>query len=136
MADVPDSPAEDDVVFRYTREQAIADGVLVDLTEWARETGFVVPVACTAAVWDGYVVPDSALAAQGQSARGRGHDLLWMLFHAIRSLPPGGGGGERLGFDVLFLMPPETRETVRLAAVIGPGDDAEPVLTVMLPYED
>lgn len=39
------------VICRYTRTQAIEDGVLVDLTEWAAETGFRIPVACTATVW-------------------------------------------------------------------------------------
>ncbi len=47
------------VIYRYTRQQAIEHGVLVDLTEWARETGFTIPVACTAAVWNQYIVsPD------------------------------------------------------------------------------
>lgn len=44
FADVP-------VVFRYTRKQAIEDGVLVDISRWAAETGFAIPVACTHAVW-------------------------------------------------------------------------------------
>ncbi len=70
---------ETDVIFRYTREQAIADGVLLDLTEWARETGFTVPVACTAAVWNDYIVPPQEMYQFGQSERGRAHDLLWMV---------------------------------------------------------
>lgn len=136
MADDPSPSDEDGVVFRYTRRQAVADGVLVDLTAWARATGFAVPVACTAAVWYGYVVPAYPLIGVGQGERARGHDLLRMLYHAIRGLPPGQGGGGRLAFDVVFLMPPRTHEPVRLAAVIGPGDDAGPVLTIMLPDED
>ena len=40
----------------YTRAQAIEDGVLVDLTEWASAEksfigGFRIPVAVSAAVW-------------------------------------------------------------------------------------
>ena len=38
MAEPPDPLCEDVTVFRYTRDQAIADGVLVDLTAWAPET--------------------------------------------------------------------------------------------------
>jgi hypothetical protein len=127
-------PQRPPVVFRYTRAQAIADAVLVDLTAWAREVGFVFPVACTAAVWHGCVVPPDALRGQGQSERGRGHDLVWMLRCAIQR---GTSGGDQLAFDVLFLMSPdETAKTVRLKAVCGPGDSAEPVITVMLPDED
>ena len=42
----------------YTRAQAIEDGVLVDVSESAREAGFKFPVAVTRTVWDCYVVPD------------------------------------------------------------------------------
>lgn len=120
------------VVFSYTRAQAIDDGVLVDLTEWARETGFTIPVACTAAVWHQYVTPPEATRGLGQSERGRAHDLLWMLYVAIRRSP----GGQQLMYDVLFLQKPGRTETVRLKAICGPGDNGEPVLTVMLPHED
>jgi hypothetical protein len=71
--------ADAPVIFSYTRKQAIEDGVLIDLTEWAKETGFRYPVACTAAVWQGHIVPPEDTRAFGQSERGRGHDLLWMV---------------------------------------------------------
>lgn len=121
------------VVFRYTRAQAIEDGVLVDLSEWAKETGFVIPVACTSALWHGYLVPPEKTRALGQSERGRTHDLLWMLLNAIRRAEK---GGAELHFKVSFLMSPNRQEIVRLKAHCGPGDEAEPVLTIMLPDED
>ena len=37
------------VIFSYTRQQAIEDGVLVDLSEWAKQEGYAIPVACTSA---------------------------------------------------------------------------------------
>ena len=67
------------IIHSYTRAQAIEDGVLVDLTEWARETGFHIPVACTAAVWRQYVTPPKGTRELGQSERGRAHDMLWMV---------------------------------------------------------
>ena len=67
------------VIFSYTRAQAIEDGVLIDLTEWAKETGFKIPVACTATVWHQYIVPPEGTKELGQSERGRAHDLLFML---------------------------------------------------------
>ena len=56
------------VIFSYTRAQAIEDGVLVDLTEWAAETGFKIPVACTATVWHQYIMPPNGTKELGQSA--------------------------------------------------------------------
>ena len=120
------------VIFSYTRARAIEDGVLVDLTEWAAETGFTIPVACTAAVWHGCIAPPEGTRELGQSERGRAHDVLWMLYNAIRTSP----AGDQLHFDVIFLQRPGRHETVRFKAVCGPGDTAEPVLTVMLPNED
>lgn len=123
---------EDDVIFRYTRAQAIADGVLVDLTEWAQETGFRIPVACTAAVWHEWITPPEAMRSHGQSERGRAHDVLWMLFVAIRQ----GRGGDRLLYDVLFQQQPGWTRTVQLEAICGPGDEGEPVVTILMPDED
>jgi hypothetical protein len=121
------------VIYRYTRKQAIEDGVLVDLTEWARTTGFTIPVACTAAVWHQHVVPPEGTRELGQSERGRGHDLLWMLFVAIKRQP---GAADRLTYQVIFLNRRRKHQTVTLKALCGPGDDGEPVMTVLLPNED
>lgn len=121
------------VIFQYTRAQALEDGVLIDLTEWAQEVGFTFPVAVTAAVWAEYIVPHEKLQEVGQSERGRAHDMLWMLFNAIRgSKDP----GSELHFEVLFLQYPQRRQKVTLKSVCGPGDAAAPVITIMLPNED
>ncbi|MCB9852797.1 MAG: hypothetical protein H6819_06855 [Phycisphaerales bacterium] len=123
------------VIFRYTRAQAIEDGVLVDLTAWAGETGFRIPVACTASVWHRYIVPPEGTASLGQSERGRAHDLLWMLFLCIRGMR-NGPDKDWLQFKVVFLQAPRRHETVTLKAHCGPGDQAEPVLTIMGVDED
>ena len=124
---------EDDVIFSYTRKQAIEDGVLIDLTPWAKETGFKIPVACTATVWHEWITPSEATESFGQSERGRAHDVLWMCYVAIKSAR---SGGDQLQFDVLFLGSDQRQHTVTLKAVCGPGDEGEPVLTIMLPHED
>ena len=121
------------VIFSYTRAQAIEDGVLIDLTEWAKETGFKIPVACTATVWNKYIVPPDGTKELGQSERGRAHDLLWLLYTTIKRSP---AGQDRLLFKVIFLQAPQRQETVTLKAICGPGDEGEPVLTVTLPNED
>jgi hypothetical protein len=38
--------------YARSESEALADGVLVDVTETAREAGFVIPVALTRAAWD------------------------------------------------------------------------------------
>ena len=37
--------SKEDVIFTYTRKQAIEDGVLIDVSEMAMEAGFRYPVA-------------------------------------------------------------------------------------------
>jgi hypothetical protein len=126
-------PHDDEpIIFRYTRAQAIEDGVLVDLTGWARETGFVVPVACTASVWHGCIVPPEEARCLGQSERGRAHDVLWLLYCAISAC----GRASRVLFKVEFQQSATQHATVELKAVCGPGDAREPVITIMRPDED
>ena len=69
----------DEVIYAYTREQAIADGVLIDVSKMAKEAGIRFPVAVTSAVWHEYVVPDEELKHSGQSEDGRIWDTLWMF---------------------------------------------------------
>ena len=40
------------VISSYSRAQAIEDGVLIDITEQARQQRFVFPMAMTSALWD------------------------------------------------------------------------------------
>ena len=123
----------DPVIFRYTRAQALEDGVLVDLTAWSRDAGFVVPVACTRTVWDRWIVPPEETRELGQSERGRAHDVLWVLFVMIKKSK---SAGARIDFEVMFLQTPQRHRRVRLKAICGPGDNAEPVITIMTPEED
>ena len=86
------------LISSYTRKQAIEDGMLVDLTQWAKQTGFNMPVACTSTVWN-HIEPSEEAKGLGQDVRGRAHDLLWMLYCAIRR---GGEQDQRLTFEVRF----------------------------------
>ncbi len=120
------------VISSYTRADAIDDGVLIDVSETASEAGIVFPVAMTRTVWDLYVeVPDGV---QCQDETGRLWDILWMLKCAIKS----GGGGATLNYSLHVRSDNRDRTPplVHLKAICGPGDDAEPVITIMLPNED
>jgi len=68
----------------YTREQAIEDGVLVDVTEWARETGINGPTVITAALWHLVDIDSKPRPCPTQSTRGRAHDVLSLAAFALR----------------------------------------------------
>jgi hypothetical protein len=122
----------DDLIYRYTRRQASEDGVLVDVTSTAKEAGFKFPVALTRAVWESCVtVPPGVV---GQDETGRLWDILYMLHIAIKQ--SAGGAEIRFAVHVRNDNRDRTPPLVHLKALCGPGDEAEPVITIMLPEED
>lgn len=127
------------IIFSYTRAMAIADGVLHDVTETAKECGFRIPVAVTDTIWEKWVCVDhrKELLEVGQSTDARLRDLLMVLHMTIRRLPKN-AKKDRLTFTVRFLMEPEGEivEEAELTADCGPGDEGEPVITVLLPEFD
>ena len=121
----------------YTRAQALADSVLVDLSAWAGSGpdgmlgGFKVPVAVTAAVWgDIHAIP--ARLEGLASVRGRAHDLLWMASCAARRA----GDGPEVRFRLILPIQGERRQERTYKLHIGPGDQGEPVVTILRPDED
>jgi hypothetical protein len=121
--------SEADLIHVYTRAQAIEDGQLVDVSETARQAGITFPVALTAAVY-GLCVEVPPRRTGIEDVAGRLWDVLWMLRLAARR-----SGGQRIDFTVQCSTR-AGRRNVRLKALCGPGDDARPVVTVMLPGED
>jgi hypothetical protein len=122
-------------ISRYTREQAIEDGVLVEVKEsTAKEAGFKIPVAMTSTVWAKYVeVPPEV---ECQDLGGRLWDVLWMCRHGIVS-------GKKLDQSVVLFQLHVRNDNqegepplVTLKAVCGPDDDGAPCITIMLPEED
>lgn len=137
-----DSPLfrAENVIYAYTRAQALADGVLIDVSEAAREAGFRLSVALTAGVWVSCVAwePEDSERQIHQDQSGRLWDVLWMASWAIR-MQRGRSETDRLPYR-LYVVPrdgqsQDARE-VELHVHIGPGDGGEPVLTIMLPAED
>lgn len=120
-------------IHTYTREQALEDGVLVDLmqdkmAETARQH-YKFSIACTSAVFD---IMRKAVenTRHCNDYAGILHDMLWMsriykrtvdentvIFRVIIK-----GAGRKSVFD--FKM------------VCGPDDDGTPCLTIMFPNED
>lgn len=120
-----------EIIHRYSRAQAIEDGVLVDVTETAKEAGIRFPTALTRAVWCRFVEAPDGVTCQDE--RGRLWDILWMLRCRIAAAKP---NESQMPFQLYVRnnnLPPKK---ITLKAHCGPGDKAEPVITIMLPEED
>jgi len=122
------------IIYSYTRSQAVADGVQVEVSRTAREAGITFPVFLTRAVYDQFVTVPPGVTAQDEA--GRLWDIVWMLrFAILRSR----AGATALPV-ALYVRNSNTERPrlVRLTAVCGPLDidDPQPAITVMLPDED
>ena len=135
----------------YTRAQSIAHGTLVDLTTatddkgqlLCRQAGFKVPIAITRSAWVKTIEAGGTWKPQtggetltwsgGQSLTGRLRDLLWVL----RVTSGQAVHTDRVHFQVRVDVRGDGRhELVKLWSLCGPGDDARPVITIMLEGED
>jgi hypothetical protein len=135
-----------EVISSYSRAEALADGVLIDVTETAKEAGIVYPVTISQGLWGGYIeVPESLKCIQ--DLQGRLWDVLTMFRFSAKATKKAGDdvvGSQRdapqtMFFKTIFQMPSRgtpKMETVSIKAICGPGDNADPVLTFMLPEEN
>ena len=124
------------VIYAYTRAQAAADGVQVEVTKTAKEAGISFPVFLTRTVFDAYVaLPPDGQCGTHQDEAGRLWDIVWMLrFAIIRSR----SHSDRVPV-ALYVRNDNTRaKLVKLIAQCGPldMDDPQPAITVMMPDED
>jgi len=138
-----------ETIYSYSRAQAIEDGVLVDLNDPSftfrpglnicAEAGIKYPVAMTVAAYSATVSEPGTPLPPGQDISGRLWDVLTMFKVAAKQ------GGEEIRFPVSVVnwvsvdgerINRTKRETVILKAICGPGDSAEPVITVLLSAED
>ena len=122
-----------DLIYAYTRAQAIADGLQVEVSKVAEEAGIRFPVFLTRAVYDAYVTVPPQVTAQDEA--GRLWDVLWLLRFAIRKAQT---GQDRLPFALYVRNDNHRPRLVKLVAMCGPLDidDPAPAITVMLPDED
>ena len=121
------------LVYAYTRQQALADGEQIDVSETAREAGIRFPVFLTSAVFNSYVVVPPE--AEGQDEAGRLWDVLWMTRWAMGQSRP---GANRVSVMLYVRNDRRRPKRVQLVAVCGPLDldDPQPAITIMLPGED
>lgn len=122
-----------EVIYSYTRAQAVADGGQVEVTTTAKEAGISFPVFLTRSVYDAFVTVPPGVT--GQDEAGRLWDIVWMLRFAIRRSR---AGADRLPFALYVRNDNHRPRLVKLIATCGPLDidDAQPAITVMMPDED
>jgi hypothetical protein len=118
---------DQDIISQYTRAEAIADGVLIDLTKDFPITKRVYkyPVACTQAVWQ---IINSTPSE-------------WVVGEVIAVIVASNQNKTKILSESSHLFnviienaAPSDRHTLKI--VCHPGDDMEPVLTISLPNED
>ena len=121
------------IVYSYTRAQAIADGVQVEVTKTAQEAGIRFPVFITRTAFDVYVTvpPD----VTGQDEAGRLWDVVWMLRFAVLKSQP---GQTRLPFALYVRNDNRRPRLIKLIATCGAldFDDPTPSITVAMPDDD
>jgi hypothetical protein len=119
-----------DIIHTYSREEALADGVLVDVTELATKAGLRYPVALTQCLWNRLSTDgDDELGVVQKLAEG----ILFLAVRAIRSAPD--GDGSVIEFPALFGESLVGAEVSIVRMVVGPGDNFEPVITIGFPED-
>ena len=127
---------QSDIIFAYTRADAIRDGVLIDVStvrpELLANAGISIPVALTDTVWNEYVAVPKGV--DGQDETGRLWDILWMFRCAVLAQH---SESDTMRFR-LFVRNDNVRpREIELKAMIHPGDPGQPVvITIMRPEED
>jgi hypothetical protein len=108
-----------DGIHRYTRANALRDGVLIDVTPTALEAGIRYPVALTAAAWAECVAVPPGVECQDEAGR------LWDVLTLLRCAIKGAKDGAR---EVCFAVHVRndnrdgTPPLLRLKALYGPGN--------------
>jgi len=113
---------DQDIIYKYTRKEAIEDGVLIDVSKMAQEVGFKFPIAITAEVNCLLHVPKKSY----QSYDGRLWDVLFVLMYYIAK-----SKGDRIYYTVKI-----GRKNYDLKAICHGDDECKPVITIMLKNQD
>jgi hypothetical protein len=126
---------EQDIISIYTRQQAIEDGVLIDITAGfpneIRDCGFKFHIAMTQAAFAEAVELTPKAEACGCDLYGRMFDVLNMLrVYARRN------SESCILFEGRVVQNSRRPSIVWLKAMCHPGDNGEPVITISLPHED
>ncbi len=121
------------IIYAYTRKQAVEDGEQVDVSATAAKTGISYPVFLTRRVFHNYVaVPEEA---PDQDEATRLYEIVLMLRLAIKCFD---STDDRIKFAHYAKNDSRHALMVQLVATCGPldMDDPQPAITIMMPGED
>ena len=121
------------IISLYTRDQAIEDGFLVDVSDMAREAGFKWPLAVTRRVWEEVVTPAPHEAQRAQSEKGRLWDVLWMARLAAKAKKD---DRDSVLFQVIVLCDQKQKQVSLNLVLSFESPQGGPCLTIRLPDED
>ena len=135
--------SDSDLIFSYTRADALQDRVLIELPS-AKNWGFKVPVAITAGAYGQCIAWNEPDPKLGEILRLREDMVLTCAIREARAHQRRMQAGkkerpDRIDFQVETIVQRDglaELRNVELYMVIGPGDQGEPVGTIMLIGED
>lgn len=113
----------------YTRERALTDGMIIDITEQARSLGFKYPTAVTRAIWQEIITPPHFKA----STEG---ERISIILLAVREAIARGATGSFIHFTLILPLIDGDEAEFPIIAACHPGDQGEPVITIMFQDED
>lgn len=115
----------------YTRKDALRNGSLVDVSMIAGEEGFMIPVALTPAVLR-LLEPLPEEMCYGENLRGRLRQLFAMMHLTLRRKAY--IEASRIDLPISRFSDGQSSPVIR--ALFHRDSQGEPVITIMLPYED
>lgn len=120
------------LIHSYSRAEALADGVLVDVTKMAKEAGFVTHTVITQALHA--TISDVPGWAPGESYEGRLWDVLWVAFVMARGEAKRPTPSDHFDYRV-EMSTGGSKDTLHLRAVCGRDDEGKPCMTIGYPED-
>ena len=116
-----------DIISCYTRADAIADGVFIDVTDLAKQVGFIVPVAITSNLYHSHIKQEEEQATEYKT-----RVFLMLMYRAIQE-----GKNQvdnRLSAYICFKDNEDT-EVQAVMEATSP-EDPSPAMNIMLPEDN
>src|SRR4051812_24657707 len=107
-----------EVLYAYTRKQALEDGLQIDVSKVASEAGIRLPTFMTRAVFESCVAVPADVSCQDQAIRL--WDIVWM-FRNLKMSRPGQSGAlrEKRQSSGTFCHPPSGPRTYAILMIQG-----------------
>lgn len=126
-----------DVIYSYTRKQALEDGVLVDLTKWGKASekfpsGFTCSVAFTNTLWVAVQnLPNLNIGLR--QIKDRSIDVIYQGAKALREAMT--HHEDEAVFDVVLPQKGKAEVKEQLLIQFHEGDEGEPAVTIGFPID-